>query len=71
MRLDSGDPRQVIRRGYTLVLDKDSVRLSSASSSVAGDTVRVVFPDGILNCRVESVGTMPYFDENKEEDGKV
>lgn len=51
-RIREADPRNVLRRGYTLATDDSGVVRKSAGSFGAGDTIRVMFPDGTLNCTV-------------------
>lgn len=70
LRLAAADPRNVLQKGYSLVLDDSSVRLSSVSSRKAGDTVRLVFPDGVLVCTVDRVEESPY-SKTEMKDGRL
>lgn len=52
------DPRNVLKRGFSLVLDPSGVRMNSAAGRRAGDGISVIMPDGRLDCRVEEVRTV-------------
>ena len=45
-RIHAADPRNVLRRGYTLAADAQGHVLKSAAALRAGDLVRVLFTDG-------------------------
>ncbi len=49
------DPRNVLKRGFSLALDGNGVRLKSALDVSPGGKVRVVFADGTVGARVEEV----------------
>ena len=51
-RIAAANPRLLMERGYTLVTGPSGALLRSASGVVPGDTIKVLFPDGILNCTV-------------------
>lgn len=51
-RIREADPRAVLKRGYTLTTDGSGVVRKSAAAFGAGDTIKVMFPDGTLNCTV-------------------
>lgn len=51
-RILSADPRNILKRGYTLTLDAAGVVRKKASDFRPGDSVTVLFPDGKLNCKV-------------------
>lgn len=51
-RIRSADPRQLLKRGYTLVSDGAGVVVKSASGVNEGDALTVMFGDGSLGCRV-------------------
>ncbi len=55
LRLKAGDPRNILRRGYSLVLDEKGVRIHSASGRRKGDHIRVRFADGTLETEVTEV----------------
>ncbi|MBO6081928.1 MAG: hypothetical protein J6P46_02750, partial [Bacteroidales bacterium] len=57
------DPRGVLQRGFSLVLDAQGVRIRNVEKRKAGDRIRVLLPDGSLDCRVEGVRPGP--DNNK------
>ena len=51
-RIRNADPRNILSRGYSLVTDGRGVVLKSVLGVSEGDTVKVRFPDGVLECRV-------------------
>lgn len=57
-KLSATDPRNVLKRGFSLVLDSSGVRMTSAAGRRAGDGISVLMPDGRLDCRVEDVRTI-------------
>lgn len=52
-RILSADPRNILKRGYTLTLDASGKVVRSASAFSPGDTLRVLFPDGEVNATVK------------------
>lgn len=54
-RIAATDPRNVLKRGFSLVLDERGVRIASAKGRKKGDRVSVVFADGRLNTEVKEV----------------
>lgn len=52
-RILSADPRNILRRGYTLTLDASGVVRKSAADFRSGDTMTVLFPDGKIECIVK------------------
>lgn len=54
-RIASADPRQILKRGFTLATDERGVVLKNASGVVPGQKVSVRFNDGSLDCEV--IGT--------------
>ena len=54
-RIAATDPRNVLGRGFSLVLDERGVRLSGVKGRKPGDRVSVVFADGRLNTEVKEV----------------
>jgi len=63
-RIAGADPRRILERGYALVLDGSGVALKRAGGVRPGDRVRVLFPDGALDCSVESV--LPQVEKRNE-----
>ncbi len=55
MKISVTDPRSVLSRGFSLALDANGVRLSSAAGSKAGDRISVLFADGRLGATVNEV----------------
>ena len=55
LRLKAGDPRNILRRGFSLVLDEKGVRIHSAAGRRKGEHVRVRFADGTLETEVTEV----------------
>ena len=51
-RIRGADPRIVLKRGYTIVADSRGVVVKKAASFKAGDTLKVMFEDGNLDCTV-------------------
>lgn len=54
-RLSSSDPRNVLKRGFSLVLDSKGVRFSSVQGRSPGEEIRVVMPDGSLKCEINGI----------------
>ena len=54
-RIRSADPRNILRRGYVLVLDSSGVPFKKAGDKSCGDEVSLMFADGTLECRVTKV----------------
>ena len=52
-RILGADPRNILSRGYALVLDGGGKVLKQAFGVAAGDRVSVMFLDGTLECEVE------------------
>ena len=55
LRLKAGDPRNILRRGFSLVLDEKGVRIHSAAGRRKGEHIRVRFADGTLETEVTEV----------------
>jgi len=54
-KISATDPRNVLKRGFSLILDERGVRLGSASARKAGDRLTVMMPDGRISCTVDGV----------------
>lgn len=54
-RIHGQDPRNILKRGYVLVLDPKGRVLKSASAAQIGDSVGVMFGDGRLICEVKDI----------------
>lgn len=54
-RIAANDPRSVLRRGFSLVLDEKGVRITSASGRSKGERVSVLFADGRIETEVTDV----------------
>ena len=66
-KIGAADPRGILRRGYSLILDGNGVRISRAEGRRPGDKVAVLLPDGRLDCRVEGVRDVPAeYGENEQ-----
>lgn len=52
-KISSADPRNILDKGYSLVLDSHGIKMTSASSASPGDTIRVLFPDGVIHATVD------------------
>ena len=55
MKISATDPRNVLRRGFSLVLDSRGVRMTRSEGKVPGDRLSVLFSDGRLDAVVEDV----------------
>ena len=53
-RIRSADPRNILRRGYVLVLDGSGHVTRGAAGHKPGDRLTMMYHDGILGCVVES-----------------
>lgn len=54
-RIEAADPRKILQRGYVLATDADGVVLKGIAGRSAGDKVKMMFTDGVLECTVDSV----------------
>lgn len=54
-RIATTDPRGILRKGFVLALDRDGVKMHSASRSRIGDRVQMMFADGTLKCGVVGI----------------
>ena len=54
-RIMGADPRRILERGYTLVLDGDGRVMKGAAGSSKDDRLTVMFADGTLDCTVNNV----------------
>ena len=54
-KIAATDPRNVLRRGFSLALDSRGVKLTGASGTKPGDKVSVLFADGRIAAVVEDV----------------
>lgn len=54
-RIRSADPRNILRRGYVLVLDREGRVARNASGMKPGDKVSLMYHDGTLECDVRQV----------------
>lgn len=54
-KIAATDPRNVLRRGFSLALDSRGVKLACASGTRPGDKVSVLFADGRIAATVEDV----------------
>jgi len=55
IKIAASDPRVVLKKGYSLILNEKGVRMASAKGHKAGDKLSVVMPDGRLICDVNEV----------------
>lgn len=58
-KISATDPRNVLKRGFSLVLDSKGVKISNAAGRKPGDEVTVVFADGSLVTEVKAVKAAP------------
>lgn len=52
VRIEAADPRNILKRGYALVLDGNGAAVRKASAFRSGDRLSVMFPDGTVECGV-------------------
>lgn len=54
-KIHASDPRNIVRRGYVLALSSSGVPVKSVRGVSAGDSVSLMFMDGVLDCEVKGV----------------
>ena len=54
-KIAATDPRNVLARGFSIALDSCGVKLAGASSVRPGDSISVMFADGRIGAKVDSV----------------
>ena len=54
-KISATDPRNVLRRGFSLVLDQDGIRMTGAEGRSPGDRLSVVFSDGRIGAVIDTV----------------
>lgn len=54
-RIRSADPRNILRRGYVLVLDSEGKVARRAAGRMPGDRISLMYHDGTLECDVREV----------------
>ncbi len=54
-RIKAVDPRNILRKGFVLALDREGVKMSSASEGRVGDRIQMMFADGTLKCGIVDV----------------
>ena len=54
-RMRASDPREILRKGYVLAVDRSGTVIKSIAGKQAGDRVSLLMADGHLDCTVESV----------------
>ncbi len=54
-KIAATDPRNVLRRGFSLALDSRGVKLTGVADTRPGDMIAVMFADGRISARVENV----------------
>ena len=54
-KITANDPRNILRKGFVLALDRDGVKMDSATRTHVGDRVRMMFADGTVKCGVVEV----------------
>lgn len=54
-KIAANDPRNILRKGFVLALDRDGVKMNSATGTQVGDRVRMMFADGTVKCGVVEV----------------
>lgn len=51
-RVTAANPRLLLKRGYSLITNDKGVFLKRAADAAEGDSIRVIYEDGTLNCTV-------------------
>ena len=54
-RICAADPRKILDRGYSLILDSQGVVVKDARTSKTGDRISVVTSDVVMECTVDAV----------------
>ena len=54
-RILAADPRRILERGYALAVDGNGVVVKGVAGREKGDKISMMFPDGTLDCTVDSV----------------
>ena len=54
-RIKGADPRNILKRGYVLALDRAGIVLKSAAAARPGDSITLMCHDGSIGCGVEKV----------------
>jgi len=55
VRIKAADPRNILSRGYTLTVGADGKVIRKASEMKAGEVLRVMFPDGVVETVVSKI----------------
>lgn len=63
--LDQLSPLSVMKRGYSIVLDRKKQVIKRATQTRAGEKISVLMFDGTLNCAVDSIEEGSYFGKEK------
>ena len=53
--LEAGNPVEIMKKGYGIILDRFGKLTGSAFAFAPGDSLTVIFKDGKINCSVESI----------------
>ena len=69
-RIESADPRKILNRGYALAVGPDGTVMKSSGVVAAGDSMSVMFHDGMVRCHVEAVENRAETFDNEEDYGK-
>ena len=54
-KIAANDPRTILRKGFVLALDRDGVKMDSATKTRVGDRARMTLADGTVKCGVVEV----------------
>jgi exodeoxyribonuclease VII large subunit len=54
-RIAASDPRRILNRGYSLILDAEGVVVKDARTRKAGDRISVMTSDVVMDCTVDTV----------------
>ena len=54
-RIQSADPRRILKQGYVLAVDKNGAVLKNVRSKAVGDDFALRFNDGLWNCEIKDI----------------
>lgn len=55
MSIEANDPRNILRKGFVLALDRNGIKIESAGGTRVGDRVQMMFADGTIKCGVVEI----------------
>lgn len=55
MSIEANDPRNILRKGFVLALDRNGIKIESAGGTRVGDRIQMMFADGTIKCGVVEI----------------